>query len=378
MLDSLNELLGPHIFPRAATASIRASARSAAKGQLSLKLGKYGAFIGCSRYPECKYSRVLAPSGAESLRGRAARRARAWGGSRDRRRDHVCATGASATTCSRGRARSPSARRCRGGSSADDVTLEKALKLLALPREVARHPTSGEPILAGIGRYGAYVQHGKTYANLGRDDDVLEIGANRAIDLIVAKESGAGGSRFGGGGAGRELGEHPQGGAVSVKAGPLRRLRQSRQDQRDPAERDRPGEPYARRGDGSCSRRRPRAAASIGRLVGEHPDGGPVTVRDGPLRRLCQLGQGQRDHPEVDAPDSITLDRRDGADRRARGQAGVGRTQGSGEERGGKDRAGEERVCEGEGRASEKAGGRERGKSEAESGREEEIGAEFQ
>ena len=77
------------------------------------------------------------------------------------------------------------------GLAADDVTLEKALALIALPREVARHPASGEPILAGIGRYGAYVQHGKTYANLGRDDDVLEIGANRAIDLIVAKETGA-------------------------------------------------------------------------------------------------------------------------------------------------------------------------------------------
>ena len=72
------------------------------------------------------------------------------------------------------------------------MTLEKALKLLSLPREVARHPTSGEPIVAGIGRYGSYVQHGKTYANLGKDDDVLEIGGNRAIDLIVAKESGAG------------------------------------------------------------------------------------------------------------------------------------------------------------------------------------------
>ena len=77
------------------------------------------------------------------------------------------------------------------GLKPEDVTLEKALKLLALPREVARHPASGEPILAGIGRYGSYVQHGKTYANLGRDDDVLEIGPNRAIDLIVAKESGA-------------------------------------------------------------------------------------------------------------------------------------------------------------------------------------------
>src|SRR6202034_640514 len=73
-------------------------------------------------------------------------------------------------------------------------------------------------ILAGIGRYGAYVQHGKTYANLARDDDVLEIGANRAIDLIVAKESGAGASRFGGG-TGRILGEHPEGCPVSVKQG---------------------------------------------------------------------------------------------------------------------------------------------------------------
>ena len=82
------------------------------------------------------------------------------------------------------------------GLKPEDVTLEKALALLALPREVAKHPTSGEPILVGIGRYGPYVQHGKTYANLRRDDDVLEIGANRAIDLIVAKESG-GGSRNG-------------------------------------------------------------------------------------------------------------------------------------------------------------------------------------
>ena len=86
---------------------------------------------------------------------------------------------------------------------------------------MAKHPTSGEPILAGIGRYGPYVQHGKTYANIDKDDNILDIGANRAIDLIVAKESGAGGRRFGGAAAapGRDLGEHPQGGKMEVKAG---------------------------------------------------------------------------------------------------------------------------------------------------------------
>ena len=85
---------------------------------------------------------------------------------------------------------------------------------------MAAHPDSGEPILAGIGRYGPYVQHGKTYANLGRDDDVLEIGGNRAIDLIVAKESGAAASAAGAADPGRPLGTDPQSGStVTVKAG---------------------------------------------------------------------------------------------------------------------------------------------------------------
>jgi DNA topoisomerase-1 len=85
---------------------------------------------------------------------------------------------------------------------------------------VARHPETGEPILASIGRYGPYVQHGKVYANLGAGDDVLEIGGNRAIDLIVAKESGAGGFRRGAADPGRALGQDPESGAnVTVKAG---------------------------------------------------------------------------------------------------------------------------------------------------------------
>jgi DNA topoisomerase-1 len=84
---------------------------------------------------------------------------------------------------------------------------------------VARHPETGEPILANLGRFGPYVQHGKMYANLGRDDDVLEIGANRAIDLIVAKEQG-GGRRGPAADPGRPLGEHPETGKpIVVKSG---------------------------------------------------------------------------------------------------------------------------------------------------------------
>ncbi|MDH6638031.1 UNVERIFIED_ORG: topoisomerase IA-like protein [Methylobacterium sp. SuP10 SLI 274] len=104
------------------------------------------------------------------------------------------------------------------GMTPGSVTLEIALRLLSLPREVAKHPETGEPILANLGRFGPYVQHGKTYANLGKDDDVLEIGANRAIDLIVAKEQGGGRGRPSSD-PGRTLGQHPDGAALVVKAG---------------------------------------------------------------------------------------------------------------------------------------------------------------
>ena len=185
------------------------------------------------------------------------------------------------------------------------MTLEKALALLALPREVARHPTSGEPILAGIGRYGSYVQHGKTYANLGRDDDVLEIGANRAIDLIVAKESGAGAARFGGGAA-RVLGEHPEGGAVSVKQG---RFGPYVNHGKINATIPKGTDPASLTLDEAVELLKAKAAGGgvIGRLVGQHPDGGPVTVRDGRFGAYVNWGKVNATIPKGTAPDSVTL-----------------------------------------------------------------------
>jgi DNA topoisomerase-1 len=192
------------------------------------------------------------------------------------------------------------------GLKAEDVTLAKALALLALPREVARHPTSGEPIVAGIGRYGAYVQHGKTYANLGRDDDVLEIGGNRAIDLIVAKESGAGASRFGGGGAGRALGDHPEGGAVSVKQG---RFGAYVNHGKINATLPKGTDPASLALDEAVALLAAKAAGGgvSGRLVGQHPNGGPVTVREGRFGPYVNWGKVNATIPKSTRPDSITL-----------------------------------------------------------------------
>ena len=104
-----------------------------------------------------------------------------------------------------------------------EITLAQAIGLLSLPREIAKHPETKEPILAGIGRFGPYVQHGKTYANIGKDEDILALGGNRAIDLIVAKESGLTGRRFGDSASApaRVLGEHPRAARSSSRPGAM-------------------------------------------------------------------------------------------------------------------------------------------------------------
>ena len=227
VLEALNQLLGPHIFPARADGANPRACPTCGGGTLSLKLGKFGAFIGCSNYPECKYTRQLSAAGIE---GDGEGNAAEGGQPGVRVLGEDPATGLPVTlrdgrfgpfvqlgeASSEKGAEKPKRSSLPRGLAPGDVTLETALKLLALPREVARHPETGEPILANLGRFGPYVQHGKTYANLGKDDDLLEIGANRAIDLIVAKEQGGGRPAAD---PGRALGTDPEGRAVTVKAG---------------------------------------------------------------------------------------------------------------------------------------------------------------
>jgi DNA topoisomerase-1 len=102
----------------------------------------------------------------------------------------------------------------------EDMDLERALMLLNLPRAIGPHPEDGEMVEAGIGRYGPYVKHGRVYANLPEVDEVFSIGMNRAVEVLAQKAS-RGASR-GGASAGkalRELGDHPEGGPVSIMDG---------------------------------------------------------------------------------------------------------------------------------------------------------------
>ena len=222
VLDALDEAMGPHIFPARADGGDPRSCPSCNAGKLSLRLGKFGSFIGCSNYPECKYTRQLGASG-EGESGAAdgnPNGPRVLGKDPATGLDVTLRDGRFGPYVQLGEGEKPKRQSIPKGMDKSKVDFEQAQLLLSLPREVARHPESGEPILASIGRFGPYVQHGKVYANLGGDDDVLTIGANRAIDLIIAKESGKGGRRFGAAAApGRVVGAHPEGGDITVRDG---------------------------------------------------------------------------------------------------------------------------------------------------------------
>ncbi|HEY0145323.1 MAG TPA: topoisomerase C-terminal repeat-containing protein, partial [Methylovirgula sp.] len=177
----------------------------------------------------------------------------------------------------------------------------------------AVHPETKAPIVAGIGRYGPYVQHGKTYANIGKDEDILSIGGNRAIDLIVAKESGLSGRRFGAeaSSASRELGDHPQGGAVVIKAG---RFGPYVNWGKINATLPRESDPTSVTLDDAIALLAAKAqgggggGGTRGRVLGQHPSGGDIVLREGRFGPYVSLGKVNATLKNGAAADSITLE----------------------------------------------------------------------
>jgi DNA topoisomerase-1 len=218
VLDALNELLGPHIFPARADGGEPRQCPTCGTGQLSLKVGKFGAFIGCSNYPECRYTRQLSvPADGAPETGD-----RMLGTDPETGLEVTVKSGRFGPYIQLGEAvegEKPKRSSIPRGMGPDTIDLETALKLLSLPREVGKHPEDSEPILAGIGRYGPYVQHGKVYANVESAEEVLTIGLNRAVTLIAEKKAKGSKGRFGAD-PGRPLGDHPEkGGSIVVKNG---------------------------------------------------------------------------------------------------------------------------------------------------------------
>ncbi|MEZ5875004.1 MAG: type I DNA topoisomerase [Hyphomicrobiales bacterium] len=216
VLDALNDLLGPHVFPDTGEGGDPRACPSCGQGQLSLKVGKFGAFVGCSNYPDCRYTRQLAETGDKA----ALADGKVLGTDPETGFEVTVRTGRFGPYVQLGEANGdekPKRGSIPKGTDPQSIDLERALALLSLPREVGLHPETGKPITAGYGRYGPYIQHDGKYASLSTPEEVFEVGANRAVSLLAEK---AANRRPRGSSVLKELGEHPElGGKVQVMNG---------------------------------------------------------------------------------------------------------------------------------------------------------------
>ncbi|MGQ2992000.1 type I DNA topoisomerase [Brevundimonas sp.] len=221
VIDQLDEAIGPFLFPEKPDGADPRLCPLCGTGRLHLKASfkMKSSFIGCSNYPECRYTRGFgAGAGAEEA-----------GSDRDLGVDPATGNpvalkigrfGPYVETAAEPGADKPKRTSLPKGWSPATLTLDQALRLLALPREVGIHPEDGKPITAGLGRYGPFVLHAGTYANVSDIEEVFDVGVNRAVALLAEKRAG----KFAGRGAAvaplKDLGAHPETGEpIHVMAG---------------------------------------------------------------------------------------------------------------------------------------------------------------
>ncbi len=203
IIDALNEALAPKLFPPREDGGDPRQCPECGEGRLSLKFGRFGAFVGCSRYPECRYTRRLGEDGRK-----AETKDRLLGVDPDGEEEVWLRFGRFGPYVQRGTGGDVRRTSLPRGLDPEEVDLAKALALLALPRELGRDPETGEPILAGINRFGPFLQKGDVFLRLPADEDVLTIGINRAVDLLAAAGDKA--TKRPASGVLRELGSHPR------------------------------------------------------------------------------------------------------------------------------------------------------------------------
>ena len=218
VLEKIDDFLSPHLYPSRADGSDPRICPTCGTGRLHLKTARTGsAFIGCKNYPECRYTRPI----TVGEDGGATPDGKILGEDADGQPISLRA-GRFGPYVQKGEVSEENPKPPRGslpkGWDAAALTLERALMLLNLPRQVGMHPEDGAPVEAAIGRFGPYVKHNSTYANLPDVEEVFTIGMNRAVEVLAQKAS-RGAGRGAAAAPLRELGAHPDGGVVQVMPG---------------------------------------------------------------------------------------------------------------------------------------------------------------
>jgi DNA topoisomerase-1 len=214
VINALDQDLGPHFFPAREDGSDPRLCAACGNGRLGLKLGRYGSFIGCSNYPACQYTRRLAIDAGEEGGETLKEGMRSLGHHPETGEEITVRRGPYGLYVQQGENSEdkkvrPKRTSLARGMDGESLTLEQALGLLSLPREIGLHPETKEKIEAGIGRFGPYVKMGAVFGSLDRDDDVLALGLNRAVDLLAKKMASV-----------RTIGPHPSDkDLVSVRKG---------------------------------------------------------------------------------------------------------------------------------------------------------------
>ncbi len=218
VLEKIDEVLAPHLYPARPDGSDPRSCPVCGNGRLNLKTARSGgAFIGCGNYPECRYTRPLSAPGdgeAQALDGKVL--------GEDGGEQITLRVGRFGPYVQKGEATAEVPKPPRAslpkGWAPEGITLERAVMLLDLPRPIGPHPADGALVEAGIGRFGPYVKHNSTYANLPDAEEVFTLGMNRAVE-VLAQKAARGAGRGATAAALKDLGEHPEGGAVQVMPG---------------------------------------------------------------------------------------------------------------------------------------------------------------
>ena len=229
VLEKINDVLAPHLFPPLEDGGDPRLCPNCGEGRLSMRTARSGgAFIGCSSYPECKYTRPFGPPNPEAEASAIPPEGKLLGTEGG---DEIRVfKGRFGPYVQRGEVTEENKKPPRQSIPKDwepeDLELGRAVMLLSLPREIGPHPEDGITVWANIGRYGPYLKHapstsdrGGTNASLEGIDDVWTVGMNHAVELLAAKIA----SRGARGQASvpiHELGEHPEaGGPVNIYTG---------------------------------------------------------------------------------------------------------------------------------------------------------------